>query len=143
VNYLRFPDLEDRDIVRNWTTLGRLIKEQGFPPGIRIGAQARAWREDEVEAWLESRRIAPPSGSTVGKDTAVRTVVNVREQQGERGRTQPERHRAYVKATAVRIATPAARVNAVRPSPSSPRGRRAEPRGKPDRPRSQLEAANK
>jgi hypothetical protein len=104
VNYLRFPVLKDRDIVRNWTTLGRLINEQGFPPGIRIGAQARAWREDEVEAWLESRRIAPPSASTVAKDTAVRTFA------------------------------PAASVNAVRPPPSprgvraEPRGKPDRPR---------------
>jgi Prophage CP4-57 regulatory protein (AlpA) len=57
--YLRFADLKNRNIVRNWTTLRRLIKEQGFPPGHRIGAAARAWKESEVKAWLRSRRIPP------------------------------------------------------------------------------------
>jgi hypothetical protein len=60
VVYLRFKDLKDRNIVRNWTTLGRLIREQGFPRGTRIGAQARAWKHSEVKDWLKSRRIKPP-----------------------------------------------------------------------------------
>ena len=59
--FLRFNDLKQRNIVRNWTTLMRLMREQGFPPGTRVGAQARAWDEAEVEAWLESRRIAAPT----------------------------------------------------------------------------------
>ena len=58
MRYLRFKDLQQRNIVRNWTTLMRLMREQGFPAGIRVGAQARAWDEAEVAAWLESRRIA-------------------------------------------------------------------------------------
>jgi predicted DNA-binding transcriptional regulator AlpA len=58
MKFLRFKDLKQRGVVRNWTTLSRLVREQGFPPGVRIGAQARAWGEDEIEAWLRSRRIA-------------------------------------------------------------------------------------
>ena len=61
MKFLRFADLKDRDVVRNWTTLLRLIKQEGFPPGIRLGAQTRGWPEAEVEAWLESRRIAAPA----------------------------------------------------------------------------------
>ena len=61
MNFLRFKDLKQRNIVRNWTTLARLIREQDFPAGTRVGAQARAWDEAEVEAWLESRRIASPA----------------------------------------------------------------------------------
>ena len=38
----------------------RSMREQGFPPGTRVGAQARAWDEAEVEVWLESHRIAAP-----------------------------------------------------------------------------------
>ena len=60
MKFLRFNDLKQRNIVRNWTTLTRLMREQGFPAGTRIGAQARAWEEAEVEAWLESRRITAP-----------------------------------------------------------------------------------
>ena len=61
--FLRFYDLKQRNIVRNWTTLTRLMREQGFPPGTRVGAQARAWDEAEVEQWLASRRIASPARS--------------------------------------------------------------------------------
>ena len=52
---LRFYDLTDRGIVRNRVTLGRWIKERGFPPGILLGPNTRAWAEDEVEAWLAAR----------------------------------------------------------------------------------------
>jgi len=62
MKFLRFKDLKQRNIVRNWTTLMRLMREQGFPAGTRVGAQARAWDEAEVEAWLESRRITSPAG---------------------------------------------------------------------------------
>jgi len=60
MRYLRFKELQQRNIVRNWTTLTRLLREQGFPAGVRLGAQARAWEEAEVEAWLQSRRVASP-----------------------------------------------------------------------------------
>jgi hypothetical protein len=63
VNYLRFADLKARGVVRNWTTLARLVREQGFPAGTRVGAQTRAWEKAEVEAWLESRRITAPTRS--------------------------------------------------------------------------------
>jgi len=48
VNYLRFADLKARGVVRNWTTLSRLVREQGFPAGVRLGAQTRARDEAEV-----------------------------------------------------------------------------------------------
>jgi predicted DNA-binding transcriptional regulator AlpA len=63
MKFLRFKDLKQRNIVRNWTTLIRLMREQSFPSGTRIGAQARAWDEAEVEAWLQSRRITAPTRS--------------------------------------------------------------------------------
>ena len=63
MKFLRFNDLKQRNIVRNWPTLVRLMNQQGFPTGIRIGAQARAWEEAEVEAWLATRRIASPPRS--------------------------------------------------------------------------------
>lgn len=37
----------------NW--LHRAITVYGFPQGLRLGARTRAWREDEVMAWLGSR----------------------------------------------------------------------------------------
>ena len=53
--YLRFKDFVERGIVKNWTTLMRWIREEGFPPGVMIGPNSRAWPEDEVEAWLANR----------------------------------------------------------------------------------------
>ena len=57
--YIRFPDLVDRGIVRNWQTLQRQIKNLGFPPGQLIGANTRAWDEAAVEAWLARRPTGP------------------------------------------------------------------------------------
>jgi hypothetical protein len=54
---LRYADLKKRNIVQNWPTLIRWIERQGFPAGIKLGPNSRGWYEDEVEAWLESRRI--------------------------------------------------------------------------------------
>jgi hypothetical protein len=56
--YLRFADLRARGIVRNLTTLQRLIDTQDFPAGVRLGANTRAWTETEVQDWLTKR----PSG---------------------------------------------------------------------------------
>jgi predicted DNA-binding transcriptional regulator AlpA len=56
---IRFSDLEKRGIVHNWVTLLRWIEREGFPPGFRLGPNCRAWFEEEIDAWLESRRIKP------------------------------------------------------------------------------------
>ena len=56
--FVRYADLVTAGIVANWTTLLRLIDDEGFPPGIMIGPNMRAWRANEVTAWLEQR----PSG---------------------------------------------------------------------------------
>ena len=53
--YLRFADLAERQIVNNRTTLHRWIRDYGFPPGILLGPNTRAWPADQVEAWLEER----------------------------------------------------------------------------------------
>ena len=55
---LRFRHLKERRIVDNRTTLGRWIKRHGFPPGILIGPNSRAWTEEEIEAWLAERARA-------------------------------------------------------------------------------------
>jgi len=54
---LRFCDLVDRNIVANRMTLKRWIDDQGFPPGFMLGPNSRAWPEDEVEAWIEARKV--------------------------------------------------------------------------------------
>ena len=56
--YLRFNDLKAREIVRNRTTLARWIKKYGFPPGVLLGPNTRAWPADEVDAWLDAREAA-------------------------------------------------------------------------------------
>ena len=63
---VRFSELKERGIVGNWPTLRRLVERAGFPPGIRLGAQARAWPEAEIDAWLESRRIPAPAKKQEG-----------------------------------------------------------------------------
>lgn len=53
--YLRYTDLVDRQIVNNRTTLSRWIRDYSFPAGVLLGPNSRAWRSDEVDAWLEAR----------------------------------------------------------------------------------------
>jgi hypothetical protein len=49
---LRFKDLRDRNIVTNWTTLGRWIRQGRFPSGRKVGPQTRVWTEDEINSWF-------------------------------------------------------------------------------------------
>jgi hypothetical protein len=60
---LRFADLKARGIISNGMTLKRWIDHEGFPPGIRLGPNSRAWDEAKVAEWLASR----PSGGTTKK----------------------------------------------------------------------------
>jgi len=55
MQYLRFADLKRAGIVRNRTTLYRWIRDYGFPAGIMLGPNTRAWPAHEVDAWLEAR----------------------------------------------------------------------------------------
>ena len=54
---IRFADLKERNIVRNRATLHNWVQREGFPPGRMIGPNTRAWTEDEVAAWLNSRPV--------------------------------------------------------------------------------------
>jgi predicted DNA-binding transcriptional regulator AlpA len=65
IQLLRFRDLKQRRIISNWPTLRVRIDRDGFPPGRMIGPNSRAWTEDEVAAWIESRPTAgpPPRGA--------------------------------------------------------------------------------
>jgi predicted DNA-binding transcriptional regulator AlpA len=56
--YVRYKDLVEAGIIGNWPTLLRFIEDEGFPPGIMIGPNTRAWPLDEVEAWLANRPTA-------------------------------------------------------------------------------------
>jgi hypothetical protein len=81
--FCRFDDLVAAGIVQNWTTLLRLIDEENFPTGTMIGANTRAWRVDEVEAWLASR---PSARKTVPPDAV---HPRVRDKRRAAAETQP------------------------------------------------------
>jgi predicted DNA-binding transcriptional regulator AlpA len=62
--FVRYHHLQDAGITDSWKTLYRLIDEYGFPPGIFISPNVRAWNVDDVERWLAGRpteRKAVPS----------------------------------------------------------------------------------
>jgi predicted DNA-binding transcriptional regulator AlpA len=63
---LRFPDLIARGLFNSRMTLKRAIDAQGFPPGILITPNARAWDETEIDAWLANR----PSGKKTVRQKA-------------------------------------------------------------------------
>ena len=55
MKYLRFADLKARGIVNNRVTLKNWITKHGFPPGVKLGPNTRAWPEPEINAWIEAR----------------------------------------------------------------------------------------
>ena len=71
---LRFPDLIARGLFNSRMTLKRAIDTQGFPPGVLITPNARAWGEDEVNAWVASR---PAARKAVRQKAAPRTTAQV------------------------------------------------------------------
>lgn len=54
---LRFADLEERGVVRNWVTLKHWIDHEGFPPGRMLGPNTRAWTEQEIAEWISTRPL--------------------------------------------------------------------------------------
>jgi predicted DNA-binding transcriptional regulator AlpA len=68
IRLLRFKDLQARGIINNWPMLKRRIANDGFPPGRMIGANSRAWVEEEVEKWIKSRPTAGPAPKGVAKN---------------------------------------------------------------------------
>lgn len=49
----------------------RLSKRKGFPPAYRIGGLR--WKADEIEAWIESRKLAPAARKTKRRKEAATT----------------------------------------------------------------------
>ena len=66
--WLRFADLKRLKLVTNHPTLKRWIEQEGFPPGIMLGPNTRAWRRSWIEEWLASR----PTENTSQRGTAKR-----------------------------------------------------------------------
>jgi predicted DNA-binding transcriptional regulator AlpA len=54
-SWLRFADLKRMKLVTNHVTLKRWIDQEGFPPGIMLGPNTRAWRRSWIEEWLAAR----------------------------------------------------------------------------------------
>jgi hypothetical protein len=55
----RFKDLKRRGIVNSWPQLRRMQEHYGFPTGILLGANTRAWRVSEIEQWLANCPVEP------------------------------------------------------------------------------------
>jgi hypothetical protein len=79
VPYLRYSDLVEANVVNNWTQLLRLIDLENFPVGIMLSPNCRAWRLDQVEAWLAdrptARKIPPPARKLRGRKRAAETAA--------------------------------------------------------------------
>jgi len=56
LSFWRYHDLKARGIVSNRMTLHRWIQNQGFPQGILLGPNSRAWAVQEVVDWLNNRK---------------------------------------------------------------------------------------
>jgi hypothetical protein len=72
---LRFADLQERGIVNSWPQLKRLQELHGFPAGKMLSPNIRAWRESEVDEWLDSR----PTENTQPLEGAVKTRCEARD----------------------------------------------------------------
>jgi predicted DNA-binding transcriptional regulator AlpA len=55
MKWLRFKDLVSNGIVSSRMTLLRLIEHEGFPEGVLISPNARAWDQEQVDAWIVRR----------------------------------------------------------------------------------------
>jgi predicted DNA-binding transcriptional regulator AlpA len=70
--FLRFADLQAARIVESRVQLKNLIERDGFPSGIKLGPNTRAWPEREVEAWLATRGDYPQAPRGVARRAAER-----------------------------------------------------------------------
>jgi predicted DNA-binding transcriptional regulator AlpA len=52
---VRFADIQAAGIARSWTQLNRLIDDDGFPVGVMLSPNIRAWELAHVMAWLATR----------------------------------------------------------------------------------------
>jgi predicted DNA-binding transcriptional regulator AlpA len=54
--FVDFSVLKERKVVENRTQLKRMQDQLGFPRGVLLSPNRRAWDEAEVEAWIDGRR---------------------------------------------------------------------------------------
>jgi predicted DNA-binding transcriptional regulator AlpA len=73
MKWIRYPDLVAKGIVNSRMTLKRLIDFQGFPAGVLITPNARAWDEAAIDAWIAARPAArKPSTRKADPHSSVR-----------------------------------------------------------------------
>jgi predicted DNA-binding transcriptional regulator AlpA len=73
--YVRFRDISAAGIARNWPTLTRLIEEEGFPRGVMLSPNIRAWPLDEIKQWLATRPVErKPVPTRWGGDRRIATT---------------------------------------------------------------------
>ena len=53
--YVRFNDLVAANVVHSWSQLAHLVRDEGFPAGVLISRNTRAWELTAVREWLASR----------------------------------------------------------------------------------------
>ena len=58
--WLRFSDLQARNVVKSWAQLRNKIKYQGFPPGRMTGPNERSWTEEEIDEYRERCPVEGP-----------------------------------------------------------------------------------
>ena len=54
VKLLRLPEVEARTGTKK-SFIYQEIKDGRFPAPVELGKRARAWRSDEVQAWIDNR----------------------------------------------------------------------------------------
>jgi predicted DNA-binding transcriptional regulator AlpA len=54
--FLRFRQLKEMGVASDYAVLNDLIKKRGFPPGFKLSHKVLIFDEDEVLAWLETKR---------------------------------------------------------------------------------------
>jgi predicted DNA-binding transcriptional regulator AlpA len=67
---LRLADLQRAGVVRSFAQLRVLIRDYGFPAGIKLSRNVRVYKQSDVEAWIATRPAAD--------DTPLRGIVKER-----------------------------------------------------------------
>jgi prophage regulatory protein len=56
---LRLPQVMDLVGLRK-TTIYQRIKDNDFPPPVKLGARASGWLQRDIDAWINQRAEHPP-----------------------------------------------------------------------------------
>ena len=70
VKLIHYSDLVAKGVINSRMTLKRLIDNQGFPPGIRVTPNSRAWIEEDVDAWIVGRPSARKPSTRIASQAA-------------------------------------------------------------------------